>query len=93
MSATAPLRGDTRRPVPDSWDTMHPDDVVTKGGKFFYMFKRGGRRCFLTKGGPIVQPSYMTRVTLRQLHQLDPAASAPLLRRVAGDDVDAARTR
>ena len=54
--------------VPDSWDTMHPDDVVTKGGKFFYMFKRGGRRCFLTKGGPIVQPSYMTRVTLRQLH-------------------------
>ena len=54
--------------VPDSWNIMHPDDVVTKGGKFLYMFKRGGRRCFLTKGGPIVQPSFMTRVTLRVIH-------------------------
>jgi hypothetical protein len=54
--------------VPESWNIMHLDDVVTKGGKFLYMFKRGGRRCFLTKGGPIVQPSYMTRVTLRGFH-------------------------
>ena len=53
--------------VPDTWTIMHLDDLVTKGGKFIYMFKRGGRRCFLTNGGPIVQPSYMTRVTLRGL--------------------------
>ena len=53
--------------VPDTWSIMHLDDLVTKGGKFVYMFKRGGKRCFLTSGGPIVQPSYMTRVTLRGL--------------------------
>jgi hypothetical protein len=55
--------------VPDSWNIMHLDDVVTKGSKFVYMFKRDGHRCFLTKGGPIVQPSFMTRVTLRGIHR------------------------
>jgi hypothetical protein len=73
--------------VPDTWSIMHLDDAVTKGGKFVYMYKRGGRHCFLTEGGPIVRPSYTTRVTLRgikasfQRHLL-PAYGASLVHTV-----------
>lgn len=53
------------RQCPDTWNIMHLDDVVTRGGKFMTMYTREGRSLFLTNSGTILEPSYIERVTLR----------------------------
>lgn len=50
---------------PNTWNIMHLDDVVTRGGKLLYMYKREGRSLFLTEIGSIVEPSYIEKITLR----------------------------
>ena len=50
---------------PDTWNIMHLDDIVTRGGKFISMYKREGRSLFLADSGNILKPSYIERVTLR----------------------------
>ncbi len=49
---------------PDTWNMMHLDDVVTRGG-FYGIYQREGRSLFLSQSGNILEPSYIERVTLR----------------------------
>ena len=82
--------------VPHTWNVMHLEDVVTKGGKFVYMYKREGRSIFLTKYGSILRPTYMERITLRGIktsinQHLLPTYAASLIRMVAQENWDSAK--
>jgi hypothetical protein len=82
--------------VPHTWNVMHLEDVVTKGGKFVYMYKREGRSIFLTKYGSIIRPTYMERITLRGIktsinQHLLPTYAASLIRMVAQENWDSAK--
>ncbi|DBA74569.1 TPA: hypothetical protein ACH3X2_009444 [Trebouxia sp. C0005] len=51
---------DYNRVVPDTWSVINEQDVVTRGGKFFFLYKRPGHRVILTDGGHMmVSPSSM----------------------------------
>ncbi|GAB4816056.1 hypothetical protein N2152v2_003102 [Parachlorella kessleri] len=51
---------DFLRTVQDSWDVIHSDDAVAKGGKFFLLYKRAANRVLVTAEGDILpRPSFL----------------------------------
>ncbi len=68
--------------VPNTWNIMHLNDIVIKNGKFIFLYKRDGHCMYLTKFGPIIDPSRIESYTLggmkssMQDHFLDSYASS-----------------
>lgn len=53
--------------VPDTWHVINSDDTVTRVGKFFFLFKRGGHRVLINpRGDLIVRPDYIEQYVLRR---------------------------
>ncbi|GAB4816054.1 hypothetical protein N2152v2_003100 [Parachlorella kessleri] len=51
---------DFLRTVPDSWDVIHGDDAVAKGGKFVLLYKRAANRVLVNAEGDILpRPSFL----------------------------------
>ena len=46
--------------VPDTWQIINSDDVVTRAGKFWFLFKHVGHRVLLNRRGDLlVRPSFV----------------------------------
>ena len=46
--------------MPSTWHIINNDDAVTRGGKFFVLYKRGGHRVLINKRGDlVVRPSFV----------------------------------
>ncbi|KAL4431079.1 hypothetical protein ABPG75_006335 [Micractinium tetrahymenae] len=51
------------RTVPDTWCLINNDDVVTKAGKFWFLYARCGHRVLLNRlGDMLVRPNYVETV-------------------------------
>ncbi|GAB4817729.1 hypothetical protein N2152v2_004775 [Parachlorella kessleri] len=52
--------------LPDTWHVINNDDVVTRGGKFFVLYKRAGQRVLINRRGDmVVRPSFV-EASIRQ---------------------------
>ncbi|EFN56581.1 hypothetical protein CHLNCDRAFT_144281 [Chlorella variabilis] len=55
--------------VPHSFDVIHCDDAVTRGGKFLFLYKRAAHRVVLSPTGDlIVRPSLIERSAKESFH-------------------------
>ncbi|KAL6766611.1 hypothetical protein ACKKBG_A36690 [Auxenochlorella protothecoides x Auxenochlorella symbiontica] len=52
--------------VPDTWHIINSDDTVTRAGKFFFLYKRGGHRAMINpRGDLLVRPPYVEQFVHR----------------------------
>ncbi|GAB4817731.1 hypothetical protein N2152v2_004777 [Parachlorella kessleri] len=46
--------------LPDTWHIINNDDMITRGGKFFVLYKRAGHRVLINRRGDmLVRPSFV----------------------------------
>ncbi|DBB14802.1 TPA: hypothetical protein ACH3X3_004411 [Trebouxia sp. C0006] len=57
---------DYNKVVPDTWSIINNQDVVTRGGKLFYLYKRPGKRVIVNDFGHMMVCPTLIEATLQQ---------------------------
>ncbi|DBB01839.1 TPA: hypothetical protein ACH3X1_000447 [Trebouxia sp. C0004] len=57
---------DYNKMVPDTWSIINNQDVVTRGGKLFYLYKRPGKRVIVNDFGHMMVCPTLIEATLQQ---------------------------
>lgn len=52
--------------VPDTWTLINSDDVITRAGKFFFLFKHVGHRVLLNRRGDLVVRPLFVEYSIRR---------------------------